>query len=115
VTATHEVLEQIEDAIADWETGPDAVRFNAPPQARLERPNYSTVPDWVYATLTAQVLAIVEWLERRGITGVDTFERWIRIHAMGRCPGCAPMANPPRLAIDGAEYSRRRRARRRRT
>lgn len=116
MTSTSDVLEQIDDAIADWELGPDAVRFNAPEEARLERPRWS-LPDWLLSLLADRVLVIVEQLAGNPMIvamAAGHMRSWVRVHDLGRCPGCSPMANPPKLPIDGAEYSRRIRARRRR-
>lgn len=102
---TEQLLEHIDDVIADWEVGPDAVRFNAPPEARLQ-PAWWALPDWLWDALAEQLQLIIDALP-------DIEMVICALHDHARCPNCNPMANPPKLPIDGAEYSRRRKARRR--
>lgn len=108
MTSTSEVLEHIDDAIADCEVGPDAVRFNAPDEARAQLADRSPAMVLVvslidaWSPVFARMATIVEAMHAQ----------WARLHEQGRCPWCHPRANPPKLSIDGAEYSRRRKARR---
>lgn len=107
---TEQLLEQIDDVIADWDVGPDAVRFNPSDEARAQLADRSP-------TMVLVISLVDAWtpvFERMAAIVEVMHAQWTRLHEQGRCPWCHPRANPPKLPIDGAEYSHRRRARRRR-
>ncbi|RNL66267.1 hypothetical protein EFK50_01170 [Nocardioides marmoriginsengisoli] len=66
--STKEVLDQINDAISDWEVGPDAMRCGAPEAARASIPQGRrrvAHPGMVLVNLTVDTTKFVQAIRRR--------------------------------------------------
>lgn len=118
MSTSEDVLEAIDNAVEDWETSGDAMRWTP------------EVPD-IYAALGPERMAALQHAFRQVSVTVRVMVRQYtrafgrmahrlhRLHAAQhpkehlRCRTCRPHANPAPLCIDGHEYNRRRRRRKR--
>lgn len=122
------ILDSIDGALRDFETGRDAMRW-LPEESRTEE----TRPDAGDAALVAEVLGraaaqaaedigrmfavlqpAVEAQARAAGQLIHNAHRALYPRQHQRCGTCHPWRKPKPLAVDGREYQRRLRARRRR-
>lgn len=123
---TGSVLDTIDGALRDWETSPDAMRWNpvlSGDRASTEQGLIIDISGIVqameiasaavaaFAATMAEALKPFAWLGR-----TLAHDRHMAQHPREhiRCHVCHQQANPLRLCIDGHAYARRRKARARR-
>jgi hypothetical protein len=104
------VIEAIDNALHDWETSPDAMRWTpnaanvTPRMPPLLTFNFDARPlqrafEKMAAAVAQMAIAAKPILARITHSLPD--------HDRVRCQRCSPMANPPTLCINGHEYRRR--------
>lgn len=113
------ILAQIDDAIDDWTVSPDAVRFNAPPDALpVAPPRFPglTVDPVALARFSVRVEAAFEGFRKAMEQVAQAVNKIAENPEMRRLLGLPVYDehHPRPLCIDGAAYARRRKARKRR-
>lgn len=122
------VVDAIDNALSDWNTSPDAMRWTTeeqlvpyPRQARLHVDFGAFAEACRQAAAAYQRACELVAAQLADMVRVLTHDRNHRLlHALRdyrgftRCDRCNPHANPPPLCIDGHAYHQRRKNRRRR-
>ena len=115
------IIDTIDNALDDWQTSADAMRWT--PDAEHARPTMPRPTVAMVARFVVDMEPFRRAMEQIAKTIAETAERlrpWLEKfahelpeHDKTRCARCSPQANPPTLCIDGREYHRRRKGRRR--
>lgn len=120
MSATDDILAQIDDAIEDWSVGPDAMRSGAPAGAGLMSRTWNPPPRTTTVMVQVDVQPFIRAMQqfaREMAKVARVFERMVQDSPELRKLLGLPRRDehhPPSLSIDGAAYHRRRNARRRR-
>lgn len=116
MTATNDVLDNIDHALHDWSTSPDAMRWT-PERARTGlTPERVDALSRVFRTFGAAVARGIKDLARsfeQAATAYARFAHKVMEHDRARCRICRPYANPTPTR-HGAAYRARTRRRTRR-
>ena len=128
-----DILDLIDCALEDCSASDDAMRWNPEPARvicdggrplRPERWSPWRHGAWGYTVTVidatgeavegATVTFSVSPETRAAVSRMFHFDHPLSRRRYSRCPLCNPRGNPGRLAVDGREYARRRKARKRR-
>lgn len=111
---TGAVLDQIDDAIADWTVSPDAMRCNAPAGAGLASMPAPRINPAAIARMSMQITAAFQNFARGMAKFAASVNKILENNPELRRLMGLPVYDrhhPRPLCIDGAAYARRRKAR----
>lgn len=111
---TEAVLAQIDDAIMDWQVGPDAMRCNAPADAgRMSFPSPRIDPEALGRLTVRMTVAFQDFARGMAKVAVAVNKMVENNPELRRLLGLSvhDRHHPRPLCIDGAAYARRRKAR----
>jgi hypothetical protein len=118
MSATGDILDQIDDAIQDWSVGPDAMRSGAPDGAGLaSMPSPPTINPESLRRVSVRISAAMEGFKREMAKVAVAVARMLETNeGLRRALGLPiyDQHHPRPLCIDGTAYRRKSKARRRR-
>lgn len=117
MTRADDVIDNIDHALHDWDTSPDAMRWT--PESPLRRPELTPAQiealtrtfNTVGAAFARGMKQLAKTFQQAG-RAYAKFAHRVMEHDRVRCRVCRPYSNPRLLAL-GAEYHRRQKRRRR--
>jgi hypothetical protein len=112
MTTSDSVLDNIDHALHDWNTSPDAMRWRPePPPATVDYKKMRIAFQVIGQHVQTQMRALNKAMQQVGKVYTQVAHR-LMAHDRVRCRVCRPYSNPKPLAF-GAEYHRRQKRRKR--